>query len=161
MRFRAEHRFEAPPGAVVAVLADPALYLDLRLPDVDLPELVEHRRDGSTVVLRLRYRFAGRLDPVAERFLASRRPTWWQELRLDTDAGAGSLAFAADAGERLLRGDAEVRLAAGGTSTTRVVEGQVVVGLPVVGRMAERRIVPGLLARLDVEAAAVRERLGG
>jgi hypothetical protein len=30
-----------------------------------------------------------------------------------------------------------------------------VVAVPGIGRMAERRIVPGLLARLDIEAEAV------
>jgi hypothetical protein len=50
-------------------------------------------------------------------------------------------------------------LDAAGASTRRQLEGDLVVALPVVGGMAERRIVRGVLARLDVEADALRERL--
>ena len=39
------------------------------------------------------------------------------------------------------------------------VDGELVVDVPLVGAMAERRIVPGLLRRLDIEAAAVDEHL--
>jgi hypothetical protein len=39
------------------------------------------------------------------------------------------------------------------------LDGELVVAIPGVGRMAERRIVPGLLRRLDIEADAVDAEL--
>jgi hypothetical protein len=35
------------------------------------------------------------------------------------------------------------------------------VAVPGVGRLAERRIVPGILRRLDIEAGAMDDRIGG
>ncbi len=171
MRFRAVHRFVAGPAAVAAVLADPSLYLELQLPDLDPVEVVTHRSDGARTVLLLRYGFGGRLDPMAVRLLGGRRLTWLQELRLDAQAGTGTLTMAAEGGERLLHGAASITLTGLGAGdgigeeaapaeTERVLSGEIVVGVPGIGRMAERRIVPGLLARLDVEAAAVSSRLG-
>lgn len=43
--------------------------------------------------------------------------------------------------------------------TLRRLDGELTVAVPGIGRMAEARIVPGLLRRLDLEAAAVARRL--
>ncbi|MGH9018937.1 MAG: hypothetical protein ACRDY1_14395, partial [Acidimicrobiales bacterium] len=61
MRFGVEHHFAGPMSAVAAVLADPELYLGLSLPDMNLPELLGHRSEGGTEILRLRYEFVGSL----------------------------------------------------------------------------------------------------
>ncbi|MGH8987643.1 MAG: DUF2505 family protein [Acidimicrobiales bacterium] len=166
MRFEAAHRIPAPRAAVAPVLADPSFYAGLELPDLSLPEVVEHVA-GELVVLR--YEFTGHLDPIVLRLLGTaRRLTWTQELRLDGDSG-GTLTFRADAGPSTLHGDARFTLTEekepsgetgpGVVSTVRTMEGTLVVAVPVIGAMAERRIVPGVLARLDVEADALAERL--
>jgi Protein of unknown function (DUF2505) len=159
MRFDAQHRFTAAPEAVAAVLADPEFYLSLHLPDLSLPEVVEHQHgdDGSALVL-LRYEFVGHLDPLARRLLGGERLTWTQELRIEA-AASGTLRFAAEANPRLLHGDATFTLEAEGGGTVRRLEGEVVLALPGIGGMAERRIVPGVLGRLDVEAEALERRL--
>ncbi len=64
----------------------------------------------------------------------------------------------ADPEDRVDRANGSDRVAAG-TSTIRRLDGELVVALPVVGATAERRIVPGVLQRLGVEAVAVRRRL--
>jgi hypothetical protein len=160
MRFRAEQRFAgATPRAVGALLVDPGFERAVELPDLALPSVVEHRTDGATTVLRLRYEFVGHLDPIAQKLLGGRRLTWVQTLELDVEAGRGDLSFAAEADPRRLHGSATVVLEADGTDTVRRFDGELVVKAPMVGGMAERRIVPGLLRRLDVEADAVRARL--
>ncbi len=60
-----------------------------------------------------------------------------------------------------LYGSASVSLTvdAEGTRTRRRVTGEFFVKVPLVGGAAERRIVPGLLRRLDVEAAALTRTL--
>jgi hypothetical protein len=125
MRFAAEHRFAAPVDAVIAGLTDPEFHRGLQLPDLKLLD-VDVQPDQSETVLRLRYDFVGHLDPLARRLLGGRQLTWLQELRLD-GSGTGRLTF----------------------------DGELVVEVPVVGHNAERRIVPGLLRRLDIEAAAL------
>lgn len=153
MDFRTEHRFAAPPAAVAAVLRDPAFHLGLDLPDLGRPEIVDAAPDGSR--LRLRYAWIGSLDPIARRLLGDRPPTWIQEMTLDPVTLTGTLAFAAEADPDRLNGDARVEIVAEGARAVRRIAGRLRVRVPLVGSTAERRILPGLLRRLDVEAAAV------
>jgi hypothetical protein len=158
MHFAAEHRFAAPVDAVIAGLTDPAFHRGLQLPDLKLLD-VDVPPNQSETVLRLRYDFVGHLDPLARRLLGGRRLTWLQELRVDRASGAGRLTFAAEADPRRLHGRADVVIEADNGGTRRTLDGELVVEAPIVGSNAERRIVPGLLRRLDIEAAALDQRL--
>jgi hypothetical protein len=115
--------------------------------------------DRDETVLCLRYDFVGHLDPLARRLLGNRRLTWAQELRLDRGSGAGLLTFEAEADPRRLHGRADVALKPDDGGTRRTVDGDLVVAVPVIGGNAERRIVPGLLRRLDIEADALDRRI--
>lgn len=160
MRFEAEQRFPGvAPQAIAALLVDPEFEARVELPDLSLPEVVEHRVDGSETILRLRYQYVGELDPIAVRLLGGKKLTWVQELRLDVESGRGTLHFAAEADPKRLHGDAKVTIDGDASRARRRFDGELVVKAPVVGGMAERRIVPGLLRRLDVEAEAVRAHL--
>jgi hypothetical protein len=159
VRYRAEHRFGAAPDEVIAVLVDPAFHLALRLPDLTAPEVLDHRSEGSQVLLRLRYEFVGQLDAIGRRLLGGRRLRWLQELHVDRSARTGRLTFAAEGAPERLHGAATFTLAPDGDETVRRLEGELVVDVPLVGGMAERRIVPGLLRRLDIEAQALDDRL--
>jgi Protein of unknown function (DUF2505) len=159
VRFHAEHRFEASGSAVATLLTDPTFYLELSLPDLSQPEVLEHRQDGSHTVLGLRYEFEGSLDPIAQRLLGSSRLAWIQEVRIDPSAGAGTLRFEAEKDPRRLHGAAEFVLVSTESGTDRRLDGELVVAVPGIGRMAERRIVPGLLQRLDIEARAIDDQL--
>ncbi|MDA8309189.1 MAG: DUF2505 family protein [Actinomycetota bacterium] len=175
MRFSAEHRFPAGRAAVAAVLGDPDFYRTLALPDLRLIDLrlLDEREPSGAMDLGaapggpgasrehgfvVRYEFTGTLEPIARRLLGGSRLTWTQELHVRGESG-GSLSFAAEANPRLLRGRADYALVARGSNTIRHLDGELVVAVPFVGAMAERRIVAGVLHRLDVEAAAVREHL--
>jgi hypothetical protein len=157
MRFAAEHRFAAPVDAVIAGLTDPEFHRGLQLPDLKLLD-VDVQPNQSETVLRLRYDFVGHLDPLARRLLGGRRLTWLQELHLD-GSGTGRLTFAAEADPRRLHGRADVAIEPDDGGTRRRLGGDLVVDVPVVGRSAERRIVPGLLSRLEIEAAALDRHL--
>ena len=162
MRFEAEHEFAGSPAAVAEILGDPAFHTALDLPDLSRPDVVRHSASGTSRVLTLRYTFVGHLDPVARRVLAGRSLTWIQELELDATTGAGRLAFSAEAEPDRLYGNADVMLTAIADDnpglrprTRRMIRGEFFVKIPLVGGTAERRIVPGLVARLDVEATAL------
>jgi hypothetical protein len=159
VRFHAGHRINGSEEAVAALLVDSAFYLHLALPDLSLPELVEEGSEGDRGMLRLRYEFVGALDPIAQRLLGSSRLAWIQEVRVDKSAGTGKLKFEAEKDPRRLHGTADFVLTEAGGSTLRRIDGELVVGVPGIGRMAERRIVPGLLRRMDIEAHAMNDRL--
>ena len=159
MRFHPEHRFSGSASAVGAILTDSAFYLDLALPDLSLPELVDQGRDGDLAMLRLRYTFTGNLDPIAQRLVGSGPLAWVQEVHLDRSTGIGSLQYEAEKDPRRLHGTARFVLREVGADTARRIDGELVVAVMGIGRMAERRIVPGLLRRIDVEAEGVEGRL--
>jgi hypothetical protein len=160
VRFDVEHEFAAPCAPVAALLCDAAFHRDLALPDLSRPEVLDDGTDGRVRRLRLRYEYTGGLDPVAQRIVGNSRIAWVQEIRLDTGDYTGTLTFTAERDAGRLQGGADVTITAldGGRSKRRIA-GDLRVRVPVVGGTAERRIVPGLLRRLDVEAAAVAEAL--
>ena len=159
MRFHAEHRFNGSEQAVTALLADPAFYLGLALPDLSRPELLEEGDDGDKAMLRLRYEFVGSLDPIAHRLIGSSHLAWIQEVRVDRSAGSGALRYEAEKDPRRLYGAADFVLTTAAGGTVRRLDGELIVAVLGVGRMAERRIVPGLLRRLDIEAQALDDQL--
>jgi hypothetical protein len=160
MRFQVEHRFHGPPAAVAALLADPDFYANLVLPDVSQPVILDHRTDGQVAVLRFRYLFEGGVDRRARRLLGSDRLAWVQEIQVNSGTDSGTLTFHAEADPKRLHGSADFDLVAEGTGTIRRMSGELIVAVPMVGSWAEKKIKPGLLRRLDIEAAALDKRLG-
>jgi len=160
MRFEAEHDFPGSCAAVAALLCDPEFQTQLGLPDLSLPTVVSCADDGPARELTLRYEYVGQLDPIARKVIGGRDLTWIQALRLDTTSFRGTLTFSAEAAPDRLNGRADLVLAADGDARChRRIAGDLHVRVPLVGGTAERRIVPGLLIRLHVEAAAVAKRL--
>ncbi len=155
----AEHHFDGSVDAVETVLSDPSFYLDLDLPDLSRPEVTETTVLGDATRITLRYEFEGSLDPIAQRLIGSGRLAWIQTVSLDRAAHTGTLQFAAEKEPRRLNGSADIAFTAREDGTVRRITGELVVAVPAVGRMAERRIVPGLVRRMDIEAEAVAARL--
>lgn len=158
MRFTAEHFFPAPPAAVAALLVDPEFMTGVALPDLALPTVVTHT-GGDDARLQLRYEYVGSLDPIAKRVIGGHRLVLIQDLRLDRRTGRGHLTFTAEAAPDRLRARATVEISVAATGSVRRLSGEFSVRVPVVGGTAERRILPGVLRRLDVEAGAVSARL--
>ncbi len=144
---------------MASLLFDPDFYLELDLPDLSRPEVLAITADGEGTSLRLRYEFEGRLDSVAKRLLGGRTLAWIQEIRLDPSGIAGTLDFGAEADARRLHGSATFLLEDREGETARNLHGEIKVSVPGVGGMAERRIVPGLLRRMDIEAEVLNQRL--
>jgi hypothetical protein len=159
VRFHTEHHFSGSKEAVEALMVDPALYLALALPDLSQPEVLERSENGDITMLRLRYNYVGKLDPLAQRLLGSSRLAWIQETRVDRSAGSGVVHFEAEKDPSRLHGSSDFVLTAAEGGILRHLDGELVVAVPGIGRMAERRIVPGLLRRLDIEAQGLEDQL--
>ncbi len=144
---------------MASLLASPEFYLGLVLPDLSQPELLDERQETNAKVIRLRYAYEGSLDPIALRLLGANQLKWVQEVRVDLSAASGSLHFEAESDPRRLHGSASFVLTANASGSVRRLDGELVVAIPAIGRMAERRIVPGVLQRLDVEAEAIEGHL--
>jgi hypothetical protein len=159
VRFYAEHRFHGSVQAVMVLLSDPDFYVGLDLPDVNHPSVLEPRDNADGAMIRLRYEFVGTLDPMARRLIGSRHLAWIQEVRVDRSAGSGSLHFEAEIDSKRLHGAADFVVSTEGNGSVRRLDGELVVAVPGIGRVAERRIAPGLLRRLDIEAQALDDQL--
>jgi hypothetical protein len=159
VEFHAEHEFSAGPAALLGAMTEPTLHLELKLPDLSLPELVSHEDDGIEALLSLRYRYLGELDALGRRLLGDEPPTWTQEVRVDRSAGRGHLGVRAEVrGEGLdAMGTFVVLEAQGGCR--RLLDGELRVSLPLIGHSLERRLVGGLLDRLEVESEALEQHL--
>jgi len=159
MRFQAEHGFNGSPGAVATLLTDPDFYGALELPDLSQPEVLESSDDGGRSLLRLRYEFVGSLDPMARRLLGQSRLTWIQQVVVDKSTHAGELTFNAEADPKRLHGSAHFDFQTDDGRCVRRLAGDLVVAVPLIGSRAERKIVPGVLRRLDIEAEAINQTL--
>jgi uncharacterized protein DUF2505 len=159
VRFQADHLFHGSEAAVAELLTDAAFYLSLALPDLSEPKVLENETDGDRATLRLRYEYVGSLDPIAQRLLGSDRLAWIQEVRVDRSAGSGTLRFEAEKDPKRLHGSADFVLTPVDDGVRRRLHGELVVAVVGIGRMAERRIVPGLLRRMDVEALGINQEL--
>jgi hypothetical protein len=144
----------------MAVWCDAGFHTTLELPDLSLPEVVDETRADDRYRLELRYEFVGHIDPIAQKLVGGRKLTWLQTLEVDTGTGTGTLSFAAEADPGRLFGSGTFALTATNPAGThRHIAAQLHVKVPLLGGRAERSIVPGIMRRLDVEAAAVGDRL--
>jgi hypothetical protein len=159
MRFQARHRFNASPGEVAGLLTDPQFYEGLVLPDLSRPEVLESSVDGERSLLSIRYVFIGNLDSMARRLLGRERLAWTQRVVVEHATDSGDLNYAAEADPKRLHGSAHFDLHADGAGCVRRLAGELVVAVPLIGSQAERKIVPGVLRRLDIEAQGINDRL--
>jgi Protein of unknown function (DUF2505) len=159
MRFQTEHRFNGSPGQVADVLTDPRFYETLTLPDVSEPEVLGSSGDGQRSVVRLRYEFVGKMDAMARRLIGTKRLAWIQQVAVERSTNSGDLSFSAEADPKRLHGSAHFELQATDAGSVRRLSGELVVAVPLVGSRAERKIVPGVLSRLDIEAQGVNDTL--
>jgi hypothetical protein len=161
MHFTTEHRFPAPPERVAALMVDPDFETHVDLPDLSTPTVLEHDVKAAEHVLRLRYEYVGQLDGVARRLLGNRQLALIQAVRLDPRTGNGRLTLEAEADSDRVHGAAAITLTTDGPrGSVRRLDGDFTVKVPLMGGSVERRLLPGILSRLDVEAAALVARLG-
>jgi hypothetical protein len=159
VRFQVEHRFNGSPSEVAALLTDPRFYETLVLPDVSQPEILESNTDGPRSMLSIRYQFTGSLDAMGRRLLPKERLAWIQQVSVDHSTGSGDLRFNAEADPKRLHGSAHFDLQADDGGCVRRLTGDLVVAVPLIGSRAEKKIVPGILRRLDIEAQGINATL--
>jgi hypothetical protein len=158
--FHREHEFPAPAAAVAAGMTDAGFVEGLALPDVSPAEILDRRHDAEGDELRVRYQYVGQLDPIARRIVGDSHIAWVQVVTVQPDARRGTLTIDPVSLHGRVTCNATYALdPAVDGSTLRTLDGELVIRVPVIGRTAERRVLEGVLRRLDIEADALREWL--
>jgi hypothetical protein len=161
VQFHAEHHFSSSAVDVMAAMVDAGLYANLQFPDLSQTEVLGRTSDGSRTSLQLRLAFIGRLDPLGRKLIGSDQLSWVQEIEADASTSTGRLTFASEDSSRRLHGQADITFHLEHDGTSRQIDGDLVVAVPLVAAAVEGRIIAGLLRNLDLEAQAIREQLNG
>jgi hypothetical protein len=160
MRFTTEHHFPGTPQRVAALMVDPTFETTVDLPDLSTPEVLEHSEAPDATTLQLRYEYIGELDGHATRNPAGRQLTLVQTGARAGDPATGTFTLVAEADPGRVHGSATIRITSNGAESVRRFEGEFVVKVPLMGGTIEKRLLPGILSRFDVEAAALADHLG-
>lgn len=159
MDLHSTHSFPVDPNRLIEAMLDPGFYAGLRLDDLEPPEVLERDISGATALLRVAYAYTGTLDPIARTVLGTERITWVNELQLDTENHTGRLTIVPGVQAGRVSCSGEVAVAETPAGATRSIAGRLSIAIPLLGGRAERAIAPGILRRLDAEAAALEAYL--
>jgi hypothetical protein len=151
----ASHHFSASVAAVCAAMGDPAFYAELRLPDVEPPELVSRSVSGERIDVDVRFTYTGKLDPIARRIVGHDQVSWVQTLQIDPSAASCALQVVPAVGMVPVTCAGTFSLLAEGDGCVRTLDGDLRIKVPIIGSRAERSLAPGILRRIDVEAEAL------
>lgn len=162
MKFRLEHRFDAPVAAVeAAVLDGPALtaMLARELPAIAAVELLSQKDDGTVVRREVRYTPRSRIPAFAERWITPEMTCWVEVSRYDRASRRFEYEIHPDIPARFRdrfesRGEYRLFEQAGG-KTGRIVEGFVTIRAGLLSGMAERFLVGEVKQTFDHEARAL------
>lgn len=157
MRFQLQQRIAAPIDGVVAAFVDPGFYESLEaLPNLGRPELLSHEVKGSTVRMRVRYRFTGQLSAAVRAAIDPKKLTWVEEADHDLVAHRVTFRMIADHYADRFKSSGTYRFEpAGDAATTRNCTGDIEIRMPLVGRRVENAIISGLREHLDSEVDLV------
>jgi hypothetical protein len=156
VRFRIRIPYAAPADAVARAYADPALYEAFAgLPRADRPEVLDHRVDGDSAVLRVRWRFSGALSPAARAVIDPDRLTWVEESTHDVARRQVTFRMIPDHYRDRFTCSGGYRFEPDGDGSVRIVEGDLRIKAPLIGGTVEKAIVSGLEDQLISEAPLV------
>jgi hypothetical protein len=152
VRFRVEQHLPGDVHEVLDALLDPSFVAALGAsPRIDAPALLDVVREGDRVVQRVRYRFAGDLSSAVTAVIDRSKLTWVTETTYDLAAGSATFRVLPDHYADRLRCTGTHRYAQGDGETERLIEGDLQVRYPIVGRALERAVLSGLEEHLAAE----------
>jgi hypothetical protein len=165
MRFEATQRFALSVDQLMELFTDPDFYPTLGgLPQISRPEIVSHSTSGHTVSIDLRQRYTGDLPSAAMTFIDPARLTWVEQLVFDLDARSATTRLVPDHyPDRLTcTGRYTFRSAGpdgGDQHSTRRLDGDLKVRVPLVGGRVEQALVSGLQEHAVAEQHLIDQRL--
>lgn len=154
MRFRIEQHLPGSVDDVIDALLDDGFVASMgALPKIGKPELLDQRTETDFVIQRVRFRFTGELSGAASAVLDTAKLSWVAETTYDLRARQASFRIVPDHyGNRLTCTGMHRFVRVTESTSARLVEGELKVSYPLVGRVIERALVSGLEEHLAAEA---------
>lgn len=160
MRFRVSTNIAAPRDVVEEAFVDPAFYAELgALPNIRAPEVLSIEEDGDVVHLRIHYALQAKLAPAVRRVLDPEQITWVEESTVHRGRHYTEFRMVPEHYANRMDCSGSYRFEEAGDGTTQqVVEGDLVIHYPVVGRLVEKAILTGMRQHLTEEARLLEQR---
>lgn len=157
MQFTVTETIAAVRDDVVSALGDPGYYASLGndSTSVRAPELLSASTATGSLVVRVRYSFAGTISGPAARVVDADKLSWVIETDYDPTVHVGTLVVVPDHYKGMLRCAGTLALTERDEGTLETVAGSLQVKVPFVGGAAEKAILGGLVRQLELEAAAL------
>jgi hypothetical protein len=158
MRFEIEQLIGAPREAVMKAEADPRLYESMgSMPSLGPPQVLDCTEEGGITRLRVRYRFEGQLSRAARAVLDPQKMTWVVELEVDAPKYNVAFRMVPDHYKDRMKCSGSYRFVDKGEKTQQLMQGEMVVSVPLVAGVVERAIMIGFREHMN-EQAKVLER---
>jgi hypothetical protein len=162
VELRIEHRIHAPVELAVSASMEEAF--DARL--TELPNVAERtvttfdRRPDGSIHRIVRYRFGGSLPAPVLRAIGGSTVSWDEEGTFDPERNEWRYEIHPHVMKGRFRCNGRYAFVPEGDETKRVVEADVRVSIPLVGRRVEKVITDGMKDTLEAEARLLNEYVG-
>ncbi|HEX5266480.1 MAG TPA: DUF2505 family protein [Acidimicrobiales bacterium] len=159
MRFRVSTSIAAPRELVETAFVDPAFYAELgTLPNLRPPEVLSIEEDGDQVRLRIHYALQADLAPAVRRVLDPEKITWVEESTVHRAEHYTEFRMVPEHYVDRMECAGSYRFEESGPDRTeQVVQGDLVIHYPLVGRLVERAILTGMRQHLTEEARLLEQ----
>jgi len=165
VRFEIIHTFEQPVEEVEAGMLDPEVNRQVaeRMETILELEPLEVQEDGDIVKRRVRYLPKPLIRRVGPKKVEPRWMEWTEESQFDRSTHTMRFRNVPRVGKiaRLMDNGGIVRLVPSGGGTRRIVEGELRIKVPILGRLAERIIHKTGRSIVNEEARILGELLRG
>lgn len=129
------------------------------MPETAVPQRKSFSDDGTTLKCEIFWEHTGQLDPMANMLLKGKPLTWVQNITIDKTTKTGTISTVYMEGTIPGSCEATVTYTEDGDTTTRDVEGEVIVKIMMAGPTVEKRLVEGIEIRYGLEAEALAKFL--
>lgn len=129
------------------------------LPETATPKVTNFSDDGTTLVCETFWEHTGQLDPMAKALLGGKPLTWVTTVTIDRSTKSGTINTVYMEGKIPGNCEASVNYEEADGSTTRDLQGEIVVKIMMAGPTVEKRLVEAIEKRQDLEANALIDYL--
>ena len=157
MHFHVDQPLRVPRAVAEQALVDPDFYASMgAMAKIGTPEILSRQERDGAVHIAVRYRFTGHLAPAARAVLDPAKMTWVIESTMHPAEHRAEFQMLPDHYADRLECSGTYRFEERGPgAAVQVIEGDVIVHVPIVGRAVERAILLGLREHMAEEAELV------